>query len=103
MFHRNFDVTLTNTFIKGLACAAINPDLRSILVFNAPYTEFNTTTSILSQMLECATGQTVEQVSLGVTELDDDLWGSLAMHSATKEYPVLWVQGSLSVYYSVSL
>jgi len=96
MFHRNYRTIFTNTFITGLACTAIHPDLRSVLVFNAPYAEFKAATNILSQMLECATGRIVEQVSLGVTELDDDLWGSLALHHNSNQSPVVWHQGSLA-------
>jgi hypothetical protein len=34
------EVNLTDPFIRSLACAAVNPGLRSILVLDAPYSSF---------------------------------------------------------------
>ena len=90
------EMTLTQTFIRSLACAAVNPGLRSILVLDTPYTELQSTASILTQMLECTTGNKVEQVHLRVSELDDDLWGSLFIDHGSNGQPIVWRRGILA-------
>lgn len=90
------ELTLTDPFTKGLACAAIATGLRSILIFDAPYTDLKTTANRLAQMLECVTVKTVKKVSLGVSELDDDLWGSVVISKDDTNVPVVWYNGALS-------
>lgn len=97
MFGPSFDLTLSDSYTRGLACAAINPGLRSILVFNTPYTDFETSAHILVQMLECATGEEVELIQLGVSELDDDLWDTIILPSDIDDSPVVWQRGALAV------
>src|SRR6266849_6967388 len=80
MAPNNFNNTMiTASFIQSLACAVLNPGLRSILVFDAPYAGLTSLATLLSQMLECTTGEAVKQIQLGALEQDDDLWGSLAL------------------------
>ncbi len=90
------EMNLNQTFIRSLACAAVNPGLRSILVLDTPYTELQSTASILTQMLECTTGNKVEQVHLRVSELDDDLWGSLFIDHGSDSQPIVWHRGILA-------
>ncbi len=72
-----FEFKTEDPFITSLACAALNPALRSILVFDAPYPVLQDIAEILAQMLKAATGQQVEQGNIG-TEQDDDVWGSIS-------------------------
>src|SRR6266568_4407505 len=90
------NLTLADPFTKGLACAAIHPGLRSILVFDAPYIGLKTAAAVLAQMLECSTGQKVQLANLGVSELDDDLWGSLVLSNDSGDSPVVWHHGTLA-------
>lgn len=60
----------------GLACAALHPGLRSILMFDVPYPIFKTAVETFRQMLQITTKQTVIQESLAPSAQDDDLWGS---------------------------
>lgn len=82
-------------FTQALACAAIYPDLRSVLVFDAPYAGLITTANLFAHMLESATDQKVKQVTLGVSEQDDDLWGGLVLNLNQKE-SILRLQGLLT-------
>jgi magnesium chelatase subunit D len=70
-------ITLDNSFIRALACAALQPGLRSILIFNAPDRQLPLVAGLLQQMLQQTGGIPVKQYSLGPTEQEDDLWGSL--------------------------
>jgi magnesium chelatase subunit D len=90
--------TLTQTILKGLACATLNPGLQNILVFDASYEALNAMASALTQLLQAATGKEVERVSLGVSELDDDLWGGLTIYTDRErgDQSVRWQHGLLT-------
>src|SRR5713226_6172399 len=90
------NISQSELFTIGIACAAITPGLRSILIFDAPYTGLAVSASMLSLMIESATGQKVEQVRLGVSELDDDLWGSLVIPATDGDTPTVWHRGALT-------
>ena len=90
-------ITLTQSLLKGLACAALNPGLQSILVFNSSYDALNAMASALAQLLQAATGKEVERISLGVSEVDDDLWGSLTISTEERgDQSIRWRHGLLS-------
>lgn len=95
MFNPTSYRTSPQSFLKGLACAAVNPSLRSILILNAPYQGLEVAANTLTQMLQ-AVDQSAERVHLGVSELDDDLWGSLELHKGRGNSPVTWHRGSLA-------
>jgi magnesium chelatase subunit D len=82
-------------FFLGLACAAVAPSLRSILIFDVPYQGLESAASILAQMFQAA-GQEVQQVHLGASDLDDDLWGSLEVRELRGRSPVIWHRGLLA-------
>ena len=90
------EMNLTQTFIRSLACVAINPGLRSVLIFDTPYMKIQSVATILTQMLECTTGKKIEQVHLRVSELDDDLWGSLFIDHSSDSQPIVWRRGILA-------
>lgn len=72
-----FDLTSRPILMTGLASAALTPGLRSILVFDAPYSELQQMAGLLAELLRVATGQRVKQYLLAAFESDDDVWGSL--------------------------
>ncbi len=74
-------------FIKSLACAALDPHLRSILIFDAPYPILQELAEMLAQMLASATNQPVEPHLLNASMQDDDLWGSLPLPTIQKGLP----------------
>ena len=54
--------------IRALACAAITPGLRSILIFDAPPLWLEAIAGLLGRMLEAALGHAPVRRELGVTE-----------------------------------
>ena len=90
-------ITLSQSLLKGLACAALNPGLRAILVFDAPYDALTAMASALAQLLRTTTGKEVRSVQLGTSELDDDLWGRFAISTnESGNQAVRWHQGLLT-------
>ncbi len=82
-----FEFTVDDLIIKSLACAALNPGLRSILIFDAPDLALQQLADILAQMLAIATGQVVESHLLSASAQDDDLWGGLLLPALKKDSP----------------
>src|SRR6266568_8619836 len=95
MLPPEFDTTFANPIIKGLTYAAIAPGLRSILVFDASYAELSASATVLAQLLTCATGREVRQTHIGVSELDDDLWGDISLSSDRDDSSITWRRGKL--------
>jgi magnesium chelatase subunit D len=95
MSNHNLAVMTQHPFVQGLACAAIHPDLRSILVFDATYTGLLATANLFAQMIENVTDREVKQTILGVSEQEDDLWGGLSLYM-NEEKPILRLRGLLT-------
>lgn len=89
-------LSLTDPFTRSLACAAISPGLRSILVFDASPKTLRLAAQTTTQMLEVVTEHPVVSVTLGAFEAEDDLWGSLGLCSELGEQPFQWKQGLLA-------
>src|SRR5258708_4649208 len=89
-------VTLSQSLIRVLACATLNTGLQSILVFDASHDAFTAIASTLAQLLGAATGKEVERVLLGVSELEDDLWGSQTIYNEENGHTVRWHSGLLT-------
>ncbi|NJL47695.1 MAG: hypothetical protein HC929_09695 [Leptolyngbyaceae cyanobacterium SM2_5_2] len=100
-----------NPLMKGLACAALDSGLRSILVFDASPATLQTMAGLLAQMAAVGaggevvlpqatdtkvTGQIVP-VQLGTVETEEDLWGSLALGQNGTSQSVVWKAGLLAV------
>ncbi len=85
-----------DSLLRGLACAALNPGLRSILVFDGTISTLQSAAQTLSPMLEQVTGCKVVTVQLGVIETEEDLWGGLALRYQQPDQPFEWQQGILS-------
>lgn len=95
MSNHNLAIQPQHPFTQGLACAAIHPDLRSILVFDATYTGLLTTANLFAKMIEHVTDRKVKQTILGVSEQEDDLWGGLSL-DMKEEKPILGLRGLLT-------
>lgn len=89
-------LSLTDPFVRSLACAAISPGLRSILAFDTSAAALRRTAQILAQMLAVVAGYPVDSVTLGTFESEDDLWGSLGLGVASEAQPFQWKSGLLS-------
>ncbi len=89
-------LSLTDPFVRSLACAAISPGLRSILAFDTSPAALRQTAQILAQMLAVVAGYPVDSVTLGTLEAEDDLWGSLGLGVASEAQPFQWKSGLLS-------
>lgn len=70
---------LRDRFIRGLACAALSPGLRSILVFDASPEALQAAATTLGQMLATVSEREIKTIRLGSSETDDDLWGTLTL------------------------
>ena len=92
----SFQLSLTNSFWRSLACAAIAPGLRSILLFDNSFETLRLAAKTTAQMLESVTGNSVLSVTLGTFESEDVLWGSLGLGSESKEQLLQWQPGLLA-------
>jgi magnesium chelatase subunit D len=93
---KSSQLSLTDPFTRSLACAAISPGLRNILVFDASPETLRLAAQTTAQMLEVVTGYPIVSVTLGTFEAEDDLWGSLGLCGESGEQPFQWKQGLLA-------
>ncbi|MFP4411656.1 hypothetical protein [Coleofasciculus sp.] len=92
----SYQLTLTDSFTRSLACAAISPGLRSILMFDTTPEVLRLTADILTQMVAIVTGHPVVSVTLGTWEAEDDLWGRLGLSGNSGEQSFDWKPGLLT-------
>jgi magnesium chelatase subunit D len=69
--------TSLSTLFTTLACVALNPGLRSILIFDAPYAGLQQVASLLEPLLGVVSEHPVRRYQLDANMSDDDTWGSL--------------------------
>ncbi|MEL7353941.1 MAG: hypothetical protein AAF171_02325 [Cyanobacteria bacterium P01_A01_bin.116] len=84
--------------IQGLACAALQPGLRRVLVFDSAPLAFRQTVKLWAQMLAVTTGRVMDPVYLGPTDTEETLWGGLRLTRLEKESEELtlaWESGLL--------
>lgn len=81
--------------MQGLACAALQPGLRSILVFDASPIMLETVVGLWAEMLTITTKDSVQSVYLGPTDTDESLWGSMSFTFANEAQPFAWKAGLL--------
>ena len=93
---QSYQHSLTDPFTRSLACAAISPGLRSILVFDTSPQALRLAAQTTVQMLEIVTGYRVVSVTLGTFEAEDELWGSLGLCSESERQPFPWNLGLLA-------
>src|SRR5258707_660403 len=73
------DLTSNQALLKSLACAALSPGLRSVLVFDAPPVGLQHLAVVLEQFLRITTKLPVQAYQLGPFESDDEVWGSIEL------------------------
>ena len=72
-------VDLQTPLIHGLACAALQPGLRSVLVFDRSPGALRSAAQVLAKMLVVTIDRRIETITLGTTESEEVLWGNLAL------------------------
>lgn len=102
---------LQNPLMRGLACAALSPGLRSLLVFDASPTTLQTMSGLLAQVVAVVTrGEVVVPqsrcskserrivpIQLGTVETEEELWGSLSLNQEDfTTRTVVWKPGLLA-------
>lgn len=93
---KTIQLNLNDRFTRSLACAAISPDLRSILVFDTTPDALRLATQTTAQMLRVVTGNLVDLIILGTFEGEDDLWGRFRLNSESSENLLQWELGLLA-------
>lgn len=81
--------------IDALCAVMLVPGLRSILVFDAHPAELRKIVNTTANIAHVFTGQTVDTVTLGSSETDDELWGTFVLEGR-HEAPLCWQPGLLS-------
>ncbi|NMG18978.1 hypothetical protein [Brasilonema bromeliae] len=89
-------LSLNDLVMRSLACAAISPGLRSILMFDTTPNALRLAAQTTAQMLEVVTGHGVTLVTLGTYEAEDDLWGSWGLAGDNEQQLLQWKPGLLS-------
>lgn len=97
-------LAITDPLVRGLACAALEPGLRRVLLFDADFETLETAVPLFQSMLQTTTETAITVVTLQANALDDDLWGSLtpklsptgAESAATSGLAVQWQEGLLT-------
>ncbi len=77
--------------IHGLACACLDEQLRSVLLFDADAATFRAVTDIISHMLTVVTKQKVTRFTLNSSTSEEDIWG----HYTFQKQMVDWQSGQL--------
>jgi magnesium chelatase subunit D len=81
--------------IYGLVCAALQPGLRSVLVFDSSPQALRSAANVLTEMLKVTSDRAVEQITLGRTDSEETLWGTLALKSSASGESFDWEPGLL--------
>jgi magnesium chelatase subunit D len=82
--------------LQGLACAALQPGLRSILVFDSSPAALRSAAAQWAEMLCITTGQNaVEPIYLGPIDAEETLWGNLALTQTGDTPKFSWKAGLL--------
>ncbi|MGD1857997.1 MAG: hypothetical protein ACFB2W_27490 [Leptolyngbyaceae cyanobacterium] len=81
--------------IQGLACATIQPSLRSVLIFDSSPPILQTAAELWVKMLSVTTQTEVKSVYLGSADTEESLWGSLTLSHTYKNQPFDWQSGLL--------
>ena len=87
---------IDDDFTRGLACAALTPGLRRILLFDISKDKFFSVADQLATMLKEVTRETYRRVILGSAEAEDDLWTTLEISGKDKAIGILLTPGRLA-------
>ena len=86
---------VASPLIQGLACAALQPGLRSVLVFDSSPQALRSAANVLTEILKVTSEGAVEQVTLGQTDSEETLWGTLVLKSSALGESFDWKPGLL--------
>ena len=82
--------------MKSLCCVALNPKLRSILLFDSSINSLQQVGGILLSLLKITTGcERVVPLKLGTFESEDDLWGQVGLGDELNKQAFRWQSGLL--------
>ena len=93
--HGRAIVDVQSPLIQGLACAALQPGLRSVLVFDSAPQALRSAAAVWTEMLKVTSDRTVEQITFGTTESEEVLWGNFALQSSAVGDSFEWKPGLL--------
>src|ERR1700730_5705710 len=80
-------------FEKAMACAALTPALRAILVFDAHPTTLYASAESFAAVLAAVVDSPVKIVRLGSTESEEELWGTLGLRESRDGLSAFWEPG----------
>ncbi len=83
-------MSIQDPFRRALLCAALDPALRSILVFDSSPAALQATANEMAMMLRAVTGHDVNQVILGTAKAEDELWGYLTVRTLAWGPAFVW-------------
>jgi magnesium chelatase subunit D len=86
---------LRSLLMQGLACAALQPGLRSLLVFDASPNTLRTAAAQWAEMLSVTMERSVKTVYLGLIDSEETLWGNLALTPTGDRSSFTWQPGLL--------
>ncbi len=92
----SFRLSLDDSFTRSLACAAITPGLRSILLFDSSLEVLQLAAQITADMLEVVVGYPVKTVYLNSFESEENLWGSWQLSAQSEKQALEWKPGLLT-------
>lgn len=95
---------MSDDFLNGLACAALEPGLRQVLLLDTDLSVLSVAASKLRDMLQVTTNYDVAIVNLPVTAQADDLWGKYVPRRGNEqpsadtkaEMNIVWEEGWLT-------
>ncbi|MCF2150126.1 hypothetical protein IQ276_027570 [Desmonostoc muscorum LEGE 12446] len=93
---KSFELSLSDSFTRSLACAAITPGLRSILLFDSSLEVLQLTAQITAEMLKVVVGYPVKILYLNSFESEENLWGSWQLGAQSKKQLLQWKPGLLT-------
>ncbi|MDF5711351.1 MAG: hypothetical protein PUP90_27685 [Nostoc sp. S4] len=92
---KSFQLSLSDSFTRSLACAAITPGLRSILLFDSSLEVLQLAAQMTAEMLEVVVGYPVKTVYLNSFESEENLWGSWQLGAESEKQLLQWKPGLL--------
>lgn len=87
---------ISNPLFKSLCCVALEPKLRSILLFDISPASLQQIAGVLASLLKITTEyNNLIPIQLGTTESEDDLWGEVGLTFDSKKSVFQWQSGLL--------
>ena len=88
--------TTDEALTVALECTALEPGLRSIVLFDAPAEVLRGAAGRWAALLGAVTGQAVAVVTLGSAASEEDLWGTTVLRRSAARGWFEWVPGPLT-------